>query len=217
MDITYLGHSSFKIKTKLASIVTDPFEPDMVGLKYSGVEGEIVTVSHDHKDHNATDKVSGAKKIINGPGEYEISGVSIYGYQSFHDNEKGAKRGKNTIYVMEADGLRLCHLGDLGHELGDSLVEEIGDVDILFIPVGGDYTIGSKEAVQVVSKINPYFVIPMHYQASGLKPETFSSLAPVEDFLKESGLPVENSPKFSIKKEDILEDQNTKVVVLEKK
>ena len=217
MDITYLGHSSFKIKTKSATLVTDPFDPDMVGIKYSGVEGDIVTVSHDHKDHNASDKVSGAKKILAGPGEYEISGISVYGYQSFHDNEKGAKRGKNTIYVIEAEGLRLCHLGDLGHELSDSLIQEIGDIDVLFVPVGGEYTIGPKEAVQVINKINPYFVMPMHYQVPGLKSETFSALSPVETFLKESGLPVENSPKFSIKKEDILEDQNTKIIVLEKK
>ena len=117
MDITYLGHSSFKIKTKTATIITDPFDPQMVGLKYSGVEGEIVTVSHAHADHNATGKVAGVKKIVEGPGEYEISGVSIMGFPSFHDNKEGAERGKNTIYVIEADGLRLAHLGDLGHTI----------------------------------------------------------------------------------------------------
>lgn len=217
MDIIYLGHSSFKIKTKAATVITDPFDPQMVGLKYSGVEGEIVTVSHAHQDHNATGKVSGIKKIVEGPGEYEISGVSIMGFPSFHDDKGGEERGKNTIFVIEADGLRLVHLGDLGHLLSDELVDEIGDVDVLMIPVGGSFTIGPKEATEIVSKIEPFFVLPMHYKMAGLNPAAFDKLQPVEAFLKESGLPVESLPKFSIKKEDILEDQNTKVIVLQPK
>jgi L-ascorbate metabolism protein UlaG (beta-lactamase superfamily) len=217
MDISYLGHSSFKIKTRTANIITDPFDPQMVGLKYSGIEGDIVTVSHDHKDHNQVEKVSGAKKIVAGPGEYEIMGVSIFGYPSFHDDESGGKRGKNTIYVIEADGLRICHLGDLGHILSEDVVNEIGDVDVLMIPVGGEYTIGPKEAAKIVAEIEPFFVIPMHYGTPGLAAETFGKLSPASDFLKESALPVENLPKFSIKKEEIGVDQSTKVIVLEKK
>lgn len=217
MDITYLGHSSFKIKTKTATIVTDPFDSDAVGIKFSPVESDIVTVSHNHGDHNAHDKVNGVKKVIEGPGEYEVMGVSILGYKTYHDSKKGEERGKNTIYVFESEKLRFCHLGDLGHALDENLVNEIGDIDVLFVPVGGDYTIGAKEAADVVSKIEPFFVIPMHYQQEGLKKDTFSSLAPVEEFLKESGLPVENMDKFTLKKEDIIEDQNTKVIVLTKK
>lgn len=217
MDISYLGHSSFRIKTRTAVVVTDPFDPQMVGLKYSGVEGDIVTVSHEHRDHNASEKVGGVKKVISGPGEYEVAGVSILGFPSFHDNEKGAKRGKNTIYVIEADGLRLAHLGDLGHTLSEEMVGEIGDIDILMVPVGGEFTIGPKDAATVVSAIDPYYVFPMHYKLSGMNEENFSKLEPVESFLKESGLPVENLPKFSVKKEDIIEDQSTKVIILEKK
>ncbi|QQG41446.1 MAG: MBL fold metallo-hydrolase [Candidatus Woesebacteria bacterium] len=217
MDITYLGHSSFRIKTKTATVITDPFDPKTVGLKYSGIDGDIVTVSHDHNDHNAANLVSGAKKVVTGPGEYEIQGVSIVGYPSFHDSKTGDERGKNTIYVYEAEGLRLVHLGDLGHTLSEDLINEIGDVDVLMIPVGGEFTIGPREASETVNKIEPFFVMPMHYQTGGLNPTTFAKLLPVEEFLKESGLPTENSPKFSIKKEDILEDQNTKVIVLERK
>ncbi len=217
MDITYLGHSSFKIKTKNAAIITDPFDPQMVGLKYSGVEGDIVLISHSHRDHAASEKVGGAKKVIEGPGEYEIMGVSIIGYQSFHDDKNGEERGKNTIYIVEADGLRVCHLGDLGHALSDDLIQEIGDIDILMIPVGGEFTIGPKEAAELVGKIEPFFVIPMHYQQPGLDLKNFSALKPVSDFLKESALTVENLPKFSVKKDDIIEDQNTKIVVLEAK
>src|SRR5258706_2149318 len=217
MDITYLGHSSFKIKTKSASVVTDPFDPKMVGLKYSGVEAEIVTISHNHKDHSATDKVASTKKVVGGPGEYEISGVSIMVYKTFHDNKNGEERGENTVYVIEAEGLRIVHLGDLGHTLSDSLIDEIGDVDVLMIPVGGSFTIGPKEATEIISKIEPYFVIPMHYTTEGLESSLAEKLLPVEDFLKESGITTETLPKFVIKKEDILEDQNTKVIVLEKK
>ena len=217
MDITYLGHSSFKIKTKTATVITDPFDPKFVGLKYSGVEGDIVTVSHDHADHNSIDKVTLTKKIVDGPGEYEISGVSIMGYKTFHDDKKGEERGVNTVYVIEAEGLRLVHLGDIGHALSDDLVDEIGDVDILMVPVGGFYTIGPKEATEIITKIEPYFVIPMHYKVPGLSPDLTEKLLPVEDFLKESGITTETLPKFSLKKEDILEDQNTKIIVLEKK
>jgi L-ascorbate metabolism protein UlaG (beta-lactamase superfamily) len=217
MDITYLGHSSFKIKTKTASVITDPFDSKFVGLKYSGAEAEIVTVSHAHDDHNATDKVAGVKKIIEGPGEYEVMGVSIIGYPSFHDTREGSERGKNTIFVFEAEGLRLAHLGDLGHVITDDLVNEMGSIDVLMIPVGGKFTIGPKEAVEVVGKIDPYFTVPMHYAVPGLNAQTFEGMEPVETFLKEIGMTVENLPKFSLKKEDILEDQSSKVIVLEKK
>jgi len=215
MDIVYLGHSSFRLKGKDASVVTDPYDPKMVGLKYSGVEGDIVTVSHNHNDHNQASLVKNAKKTVAGPGEYEIMGVSILGFASYHDDAKGEKRGANTIYVFEMDELRLCHLGDLGHELSEDLVEALGDIDILFIPVGGEFTIGPEAAVKVVQAIEPSLTIPMHYQAPGLNPEGFKALAPVDDFLKEVGVTVERLPKLTIKKEDLGEDQ--KVVVLEKK
>lgn len=217
MDFTYLGHSSFRIKTKSATVITDPFDSKMVGFKYSGVTGDIVTISHDHPDHNAASQVSGYKKIVSGPGEYEIMGVSILGYQTYHDDEKGEKRGKNTVYVFEADGMRVAHLGDLGHSPEEDLVNELGDIDVLMVPVGGDFTIGPKEAYEIVTKIEPYFVIPMHFQSEGINKETFSTLLPIDDFLKESGLGAEKMDKFSIKKEEITPEQNTRVIQLERK
>ena len=225
MDITYLGHSSFKIftnsspagvKTKV-SVITDPFDPSMVGFKFPQNEADIVTISHDHKDHNFVEKVSGIKKIVEGPGEYEISGVSIMGFPSFHDNEKGEARGKNTIYVIECEGLRIAHLGDLGGSLSDEIIDEMGSIDILMIPVGGTYTIGPKEAVEITSKIDPYFIIPMHYKDEGINLSQFEHLEPKETFLKEIGMTVEVLPKFSIKKDDIIDDQSAKVIVLERK
>ncbi len=217
MDITYLGHSSFRIKTKTATVVTDPFDTQMVGIKYPQQEADIVTVSHDHADHNAADKVTGVRKVVEGPGEYEVMGVSIIGYKTYHDSKNGEERGKNTVYVFETEKLRVCHLGDLGHSLSEDLVNELGDIDILIVPVGGDYTIDSKLAAEAVNKIEPFIVIPMHYQQEGLKADTFSSLDGVDNFLKETGLTVENLDKLTIKKEDIMEDQSTKVVVLSRK
>jgi L-ascorbate metabolism protein UlaG (beta-lactamase superfamily) len=215
MDITYFGHSSFKLKGRTGTVVTDPFDPGMVGLKFSPVEAEIVTISHDHSDHNQAALVSGVKKIVSGPGEYEIMGISVIGLPSYHDEKEGSMRGKNTIYIYEIDGLRLAHLGDLGHKLSEEMIEDMGRIDILMIPVGGEFTIGPVEATALVQAIEPSVVIPMHYQAPGLKPETFSKLGGLEPFLKEVGLKVETLPKLSIKKEDLGEDQ--KVVVLEKK
>lgn len=217
MDITYLGHSSFKIKTKTATVITDPFDPAMVGLKYPTNEADIITVSHNHADHNAVSKVTNFKKVIEGPGEYEVMGVSLVGYPSYHDNQKGAERGKNTIFVIEAEGLRLAHLGDIGHLIDDNLVNEMGEVDILMIPVGGFFTISHKEAAEIVGKIDPYFILPMHYKTSEMKAELSEKLQPVDVFLKEIGVPCETLPKFSIKKEDIIEDQSSKVIILEKK
>lgn len=216
MDIIFLGHSSFKIKGKNISLITDPFDPAMVGLKYPKNEADLVTVSHDHPDHNQVDQVTVGKRVIKGPGEYEIAGTSILGFQTYHDNTKGSERGKNTIYVIEMDGLRLCHLGDLGHKLSDALVEDIGQIDVLMVPVGGEYTVGPTEAVDVVQSIEPGIVLPMHYQMPGLDPKTFEKLQPVEQFLNQLGSSSETLPKLSIKEGELLQGEQ-KVIILERK
>lgn len=217
MDITYLGHSAFKIKTKTATVITDPFDSKMVGFKYPTTDADIVTISHKHEDHNCLEKISGIKKVIEGPGEYEVGGVSIMGYPSFHDSKNGEERGRNTIYIFEADGLKIAHLGDLGHILDDDFISEMGAIDILMIPVGGRFTLGPKEAVEVVGKIDPYFIIPMHYKDEGINESEFGELESKEMFLKEIGKTVEVLPKFTIKREDISEEQTAKVIVLERK
>ena len=209
MDITYIGHSFFKLKTKTAVVAIDPFDPASVGIKYPPQEADIVAVSHAHSDHNFLDKISGMKKVISGPGEYEIMGVSIIGISTFHDDKKGAERGKNTVYVFESEGLRVAHMGDLGHALTESQINDLGEIDVLMIPVGGIYTIGPKEASDLVSSIEPYFVIPMHYGGD--------KLGSLEAFLKEMGQEGEKMAKFSIKKFETDENQNTKVIVLENK
>lgn len=215
MEITYLAHSSFRIKARGGIVVTDPYDPKMVGLKFPKVTADIVTVSHDHKDHNAVDLVGPTngidKKVISGPGEYEISGISIIGMPSFHDDKKGSLRGKNTIFIFEMEGVRVAHLGDLGHNLSEGDIEAMGDINVLIVPVGGEFTIGPSEAVQAVQAIEPNIIIPMHYGLPSLNQETFGKLLPLEDFLKGLAVTVEESDKLTLKGELTTEQKIVKL------
>lgn len=215
MEISYLGHSSFRLKGRTANVVTDPYDSKMLGFKFPVVSADIVTLSHNHDDHNQSKLVSDVKKVIDGPGEYEIAGVSIIGISSFHDDKKGEERGKNVIYIFEMDGLRLVHLGDLGHKLSENVLEDFGTVNVLMIPVGGFYTIGPSEAVELVNAIEPSIIIPMHYFSEGMNTEVFGKIAKVDDFLRDVGLTVERVDKLSVKKEELAEEQ--KVVVLSRR
>jgi L-ascorbate metabolism protein UlaG (beta-lactamase superfamily) len=215
MDITYLGHSCFRIKTNLLSIVCDPFDPKMVGLRLPSQEADLVTISHHHKDHDNLAPIKNIRKVIDGPGEYEVGGVSVRGYQTYHDDRKGESRGGNIIYLFEAGGIKILHLGDLGHVLSDKLVEEIGEVNVVMIPVGGEYTIGPEKAVEVANRLGAQITIPMHYLLPGMNQEVFGKLAGVDEFLKLINLTVEKLPKLSVKFADLGEDQ--KIVVLERK
>lgn len=184
MEIAYLGHSAFRLKGKLGAVVTDPYD-EKIGKFPKDVQADILTISHEHSDHNAFDRVTGVKFKIDGPGEYEIAGISVVGVGSFHDDKNGEERGKNTMYVIEIDGLRIAHLGDLGHKLSQDQLNDLGSVDILMIPVGGTYTVDPKVAVEVTRQIDPWVVIPMHYD----QPEIVvpAKLASVDEYLKEMG------------------------------
>ena len=207
MDITYLGHSSFRIKGKANTIICDPFDSS-VGLKYAKQEADIVTVSHDHGDHNNLDGVKDYKKVVSSPGEYEINGTSFFGIPSYHDDKKGAERGKNTIFVINIDGINICHLGDLGQKsLTESQLTAIGNVDILLIPVGGTYTISADEAVSIMQSIEPKIVIPMHYKTPQHEEKTYGTLDTFEKFVSESGLKSETLPKLSYKPGDLPEEE----------
>ncbi len=218
MEIKYLGHSSFFIKTKTAKIVTDPFDPGMVGLKFPKTEADIVTISHGHKDHNQFKNVSGINGVsplmIDIPGEFEKMGIRIFGFQTFHDKTNGSERGENIMYKFESEGMSLLHCGDLGMVPEESFLETIGEVDVLLVPVGGFYTIDSDEAVSLVKKIEPSIVIPMHYKTEKSSNVSESKLSGVSEFTKKFGLdnpvPV---PKFVYKKEET--EQEMKVIVLE--
>jgi L-ascorbate metabolism protein UlaG (beta-lactamase superfamily) len=216
MDITYLGHSSFKIRGKDATVITDPFDPERVGIRYPKEEADIVTISHDHFDHNFISRIESPKMVIRVPGEYEVMGVSIIGISTYHDEENGKVRGKNIIFVIESDNLRIAHLGDLGHKLNEKLIDQIGDLDVLLIPVGGVYTITPKVAAEIVKDLEPSITIPMHYKTDDLNQEEFGKLAKVDEFLQELGYDVERLDKLSLKKE-LINEEELKVVVLERK
>jgi L-ascorbate metabolism protein UlaG (beta-lactamase superfamily) len=194
MEITWLGHSCFLIRGKEKTIITDPYHPDL-GYRLGEPEADIVTLSHFHPGHNYIEGVANEPKLIKSPGEYEIGGIFITGVATFHDNRKGDLRGKNTIYIIETDGITLCHLGDLGHPLAAYLIEEIGDIDILFLPVGEVSTMPIDTAVEIVRQLEPPIVIPMHY-----KTEAFTGdLSPVDKFLDKMRIrELEARPKLSI-------------------
>lgn len=213
MDITYLGHSSFKIRGKTAIIVTDPFTPDCMGVKFPKVEADIVTVSHSHSDHNYISGVSGDPVIVKGPGEYEIKGVNICGLSTFHDEVSGKKRGRNTIYRLKVDKISIAHCGDLGHKLDDETIEILGEIDIIMIPVGGIYTITASEAKDVVGLLEPKIIIPMHYNTDRLNQEIVGKLTKVDDFLKEMDTKVDRLKRLNISYTSLPEEQV--VVVLE--
>jgi L-ascorbate metabolism protein UlaG (beta-lactamase superfamily) len=215
MDITYLGHSSFRIKGKTTTLVTDPYASEEVGLKFpKHVAADIVTVSHDHADHNVVDQIEGPPYVLHGPGEYEIKGVGVIGISTYHDEEKGEKRGKNTIYRMEMDGINIVHLGDLGHTLSADIVDELDGVDILMVPVGGIYTVDPAKAVEIINELEPSIVLPMHYGRPELVAKTYGELSTLAAFLKEIGKQeVVAQPKLSITKDKLPEQMQ--VVVLE--
>ena len=216
MIISWYGHSCFKVQTKPkrgegdTTIITDPFDKS-IGLRPPQGQANIITISHlQHDDHNNTSTIKGDPFVIDSTGEYSIGGVSIRGIESYHDNKKGQERGRNTIYVYKSEGLRLCHLGDLGHTLTDKQLDQIGPVDIVMIPVGGTYTIGPKEAETVIGQLEPKIIIPMHYKVNGLKID----IADEKAFCKELGSCIkEKLPKLSIKKKE-LDGIENKVIIL---
>jgi L-ascorbate metabolism protein UlaG (beta-lactamase superfamily) len=201
VEIVSLGLSSFKISGKEISIVCDPYSDNAVGLKFPKVEANVVTISHDHADHNQRANVRGEFVCFDAPGEYEIRGAEIVGIKSFHDEKQGAERGLNTIFVFEIDDLKLCHLGDLGHDLSSEQIEQIDGIDILFIPVGGHVTIDAKRAARVVAEINPKGVIPIHYRVGKR-----DDLDPVEVFLKEIGKEPRVLSEVKLKAKDLGEN-----------
>jgi len=214
MKIAWYGQSCFKLLVKTnggdkITIIIDPFSKD-IGLNPPRGSADIVIVSHDHYDHNNIKSISGEPFIIDGPGEYDVKKVFIKGIYSFHDNSKGEERGVNTISVIEAEDMKICHLGDLGQkELSDKQLEKIGEVNILMIPVGGDFTINGSEAVRIINQIEPNVVIPMHYKIPGLNVK----LNPVEKFLEEIGSDKQIVEELSIQKKELTEEE-LKVVVM---
>lgn len=214
MKIAWYGHSCFKLAAKTnngnkITIIIDPFDKS-TGLTPPRGTADIVLSTHDHYDHNNVKAVGGEPFCIEGPGEYDIKGVFIKGIYSFHDAKKGGERGVNTIYVLGAEDMKICHLGDLGQsELSSGQLDKIGDIDILMIPVGGIYTINGTEAVKIINQIEPSIVIPMHYKIPGLA----MKLNSVDKFLEEIGEEKEKLEELSVQKKDLV-DNKMRIVVM---
>ncbi len=208
MEITWLGHSCFKIKGKNGVVITDPFD-ETSGYKLGKVSANIVTVSHDHPGHNFASGIEGEPKVITGPGEYEIGGIFVYGVRTFHDTKKGEEKGKNTSYLIEIDDIKICHLGDLGHLPTAAQLDEISDADVLLIPVGGESTLDATTAISVVNLMSPTFVIPMHYKTEA----SAGNLDSPDQFFKEIGVKeVTPVPKLVINKSTMPIDMQTVVM-----
>jgi len=183
VEIVWLGHSCFQLKGRDITIVTDPFDRGS-GYTLGKVTADVVTTSHLAPDHSNIYGVGGDPQVVDGPGEYEISGAFITGVLTRRDDGKGGTQQRNTAYLMEIDDLTVCHLGDLGHILIPQQVEQMNSADVLLIPVGGNNTINASKAAEVVSQIEPRIVIPMHYKTE----VTTLELDPVSKFLREMGV-----------------------------
>lgn len=213
MIITWLGQSAFKLQDKISSdgitVVTDPYGKE-TGLKMPSFEADIVTISHDHADHNNVDALRGNPFVIDCAGEYDTKGILIEGIDSYHDDEEGKLRGGNIIYRIEIDDISIVHLGDLGHVLTNEQLEKLVGTDILMIPVGGKFTLDAKKAVEVISQIEPRIVIPMHYKIDGLAYEDFDS---IEKFIKELGIEPSREEKLKITKKDLPQEEMELVIL----
>ena len=168
MKIKYLGHAAFLITTEAGvRIITDPYAPnERIKLAAPSETADIVTMSHSHGDHSNIACVKGNPQGIMGYGRWNIKGVEIQGIPTFHDNADGKRAGTNTVYCFTADGLRVCHFGDLGHMLSDSQLIGLGKVDVLLTPMGGNYTMDAATATAIMSRLKPALTIPMHYRNS---------------------------------------------------
>ncbi len=215
VEITWLGHSCFRLRDRTATVVTDPYGKDM-GLILPRVRADIVTVSHDADDHNFIRGVKGDFQVLSGPGEYEVSAVFVTGLEL--RGERKAKKDavlqpRNTVFLFEFDDLTVCHLGDLEIVPTQAQVEEaLGEVDVLLIPVGGGESLNASQASEVVSLLEPHIVIPMHYRVPGVE----SKLDPVNKFLKEMGLD-KVPPQEALKVSRGGLPEETQVVLLELK
>lgn len=208
MNIQYYGHSCFKITAKPAgrgqeevSLFIDPFDK-AIGLRPPQGQADLVLVTHDHHDHNNVSALKGTPRVIDIPGEYSVKGINIVGIPTFHDAANGKERGRNTVFIVEAEDIRICHMGDLGSDLTEKQYEMLNEVDILMVPVGGKYTLDYKKAAEIARKIEPNMIIPIHYKMAG-------SSIDVDDekkFCAEMGnCNADKVSKINIKKKDLEE------------
>ncbi|HAI74460.1 MAG TPA: lactamase [Candidatus Moranbacteria bacterium] len=216
MNIQYYGHSCFKISVKPAGrgqeevvFFIDPFDKS-VGLRPPQGSADFVLVTHNHPDHNNVEALKGEPRVIDLPGEYSIKGVNIIGIPSYHDAVQGKEKGLNTIYLIESEEIKICHLGDLGHDLDEKQLEKINTANILMIPIGGKYTLDYKKAIENIKKIEPNIIIPIHFKMK-------NSATDVDDeskFCLEMGYCAKERPsKLNLKSKDF-EGKNMEIIVM---
>jgi len=217
MEITYLGHSCFKLKSKSGFVAyIDPFLPERVGESLAKDVADLVLVSHDHEDHNNTSVITGAVNrespfVVSREGEYEISGVLVAALRTYHDKSEGSERGKNLVFTVMMDGINVVHLGDLGHELSSSQIEKLGSVDVLMIPVGGFYTLNTETVLKVIKDISPSYVVPMHYKTDKSK---IAEIEPLSVFLEKNKFPVTAESVHKIKLDQSSLPDDTQVLLM---
>lgn len=215
MEITWYGHSCFRLTERsMATVVTDPYDSKQVGYEPLKVKGDVVTVSHNTPGHNFTSAVKGFSHIIDGPGEFEIGGVFITGIQTNGHTRKNESELRNTMYLLDYNGINVLHLGDLNRVPSQAEVEAIGPVHVALVPVGAGGSLTAIKATEVISLLEPNIVIPMHYATPHTAP-TPVKLEPLSKFLKEMGLTnIEPMPSLKVPSTSSLPDE-TRVVVLE--
>lgn len=183
MEITWYGHSCLRIRTRGVAVVSDPYGPEL-GPTLPRLRAHIVTVSHQHPNHSYLRAVRGGAYVIQGPGEYEVRDTFVFGVATTHNTPRDQSLGPNTAYLIEMEEMIVCHLGDLGQPLVQEQIEELENVDVLLVPVGGRDTLTPSAAVEVISQLEPSIVIPMHYKVAGIQ----ANLGSLQRFLKEMGV-----------------------------
>lgn len=217
MKIEWLGHATFIITSnKGTKILTDPYEPGGFSgaVKYSPIKEtvDIITISHSHKDHcHIPSGLTSSTQILRDKTDTVLKDIKIKTVESFHDCEGGRERGCNTIFLLEVDGIRIAHFGDLGHPLDDAKIKELGQIDVALIPVGGIFTLDAKLATDTIRKINPKIVIPMHFKTAKLG----FNIDEVEVFLKgKENVEILKNSEIEIKP-DMLSSPTAKIMVLQ--
>lgn len=188
MEITWYGFSCFRLREGGVTVLCDPYDKKVTGLTLPRIKADIVTISHNRPGHNNAEAVSGDPKIVNGPGEYELKNVGITGLTMYHKAVGGELPERNVAYFFDFDGFTIGHLGDLGQIPQQRQVEDLGEIDVLLVPVSGANTLDATRVTEVISLLEPKIVVPMHYRHAGLSGTLADSLEPVDKFLKELGI-----------------------------
>jgi L-ascorbate metabolism protein UlaG (beta-lactamase superfamily) len=209
MDMTWLGHACFRMRGREGIVLTDPPDPKS-GHAIPRTEAGLVTISHDHPGHASLKSVAGEPVVLRGPGEYEVHEVLVTGLGSYHDDDKGNDRGRNTVFAIRLDDLVICHLGDLGHALPAADLEKLGDVDIALVPISGpDINLSAARAAEIVHQLEPKVVVPMSFDPDDMKKDT-----PYTRLLHELGVKeLEPVSKLSVTRSTLPE--NLQVIALD--